>query len=42
MSNPGSTYTLFHDAERPALAGVYYQATQGQSYRIEFTPLPPE
>jgi hypothetical protein len=33
---PGSTYTLTYIADRDLLAGVYFQALQGQSYEVYF------
>ena len=33
---PGSTYTLYYYAEKDALAGFYYQAAIGQTYKVVF------
>jgi hypothetical protein len=33
---PGSTYTLYYYAEKDALAGFYYQAVIGQTYKVVF------
>ena len=33
---PGSTYTLYYYSEKDALAGFYYQATMGQTYKVVF------
>jgi hypothetical protein len=33
---PGSTYTLYYYAEKDALAGFYYQAVLGQTYKVIF------
>jgi hypothetical protein len=33
---PGSTYTLYYYAEKDALAGFYYQAAMGQTFRVVF------
>ncbi len=32
----GSTYTLYYYAEKDALAGFYYQATSGKTYKVIF------
>ncbi len=39
---PGSTYTLIYDTENDKLCGIYYQATYGQQFQVEFTRMPPE
>jgi hypothetical protein len=36
---PGSTYTLEYDSTNDALAGVYFQAVQQQSYNVIFVRL---
>ncbi len=33
---PGSTYTLYYYAEKDALAGFYYQAAMGQTFKVVF------
>ena len=33
---PGSTYTLYYYAEKDALAGFYYQAAIGQTFKVVF------
>jgi len=33
---PGSTYTLYYYPEKDALAGFYYQAAIGQTYKVVF------
>jgi hypothetical protein len=33
---PGSTYTLYYYAEKDALAGFYYQAELGQTFKVIF------
>jgi len=33
---PGCTYTLAYDPRADALQGNYYQAAQGQTYRVRF------
>jgi len=33
---PGSTYTLYYYPEKDALAGFYYQAAMGQTYKAVF------
>lgn len=33
---PGSTYTLYYYPEKDALAGFYYQAAMGQTYKVVF------
>ncbi len=39
---PGSTYTLIYDKDNDLLRGIYFQATYGQQYQIEFTRMPKE
>ena len=34
---PGSTYTLLYDPKNDALVGLYYQATQKQTFDVMFT-----
>jgi hypothetical protein len=36
VNYPGSTYTLTYDPSNDQLTGVYFQATSGQQYDIEF------
>ena len=36
VNYPGSTYTLEYDPASDRLQGVYFQATSGQSFQIEF------
>ena len=33
---PGSTYTLYYYAEKDALAGFYYQAAMGKTFKVGF------
>lgn len=33
---PGSTYTLYYYEEKDALAGFYYQAAMGRTYKVIF------
>lgn len=33
---PGSTYTLYYYDEKDALAGFYYQAAMGQTFKVVF------
>jgi len=33
---PASTYTLYYYAEKDALAGFYYQAAIGQTFKVVF------
>ena len=33
---PGSTYTLYYYTEKDALAGFYYQAAMGQTFKVVF------
>ncbi len=42
VNYPGSAYTLIYDAEHDRLRGTYFQATQQETYEIEFERLPPE
>ena len=37
---PGSTYTLYYNAEKKGLAGFYYQAVQKQTYEVVFVRKP--
>lgn len=37
---PGSTYTLVYNADRDQLVGLYYQATMGQKFNVEFKRIP--
>ncbi len=39
---PGSTYTLIYDAENDLLRGLYFQATYGQEFQVEFSRMPAE
>lgn len=36
MNYPGSTYKLIYDPARDALAGLYFQALQQQTFDVEF------
>jgi hypothetical protein len=37
---PGSTYSLTYDPKGDRLSGVYFQATIGQNFDVEFSRLP--
>jgi hypothetical protein len=39
---PGSTYTLIYDTENDLLRGIYFQATYGQEFQVEFSRMPAE
>lgn len=39
VNYPGSRYTLILDAEKPRMAGNYYQATQQVDYEVAFDKL---